>query len=189
MAAPESAPAPEKPALREVTIPAGTTLSVRLSSALASDTSHVEDRVRGTINRAIVVGGVTAVPAGAGIAGSVLDAKESGRVKGRASIAFRFDRLTVGDEALQIATARIEREAAADRKDDVKKGAIGGGAGAIVGGILGGGKGAVIGGAIGGTGAVVATKGKEVQLPAGTVVTTTLQEDVRVVVPASRSER
>jgi hypothetical protein len=183
--APENAAA-EKPAMREVTVPAGTTISVRLSSALASDTSRVEDRVRGTISKAILVDGATAVPAGAAITGSVLDAKESGRVKGRASIAFRFDRLTIGDEALPITTARIEREAAADRKDDIKKGAIGGGAGAIVGGIIGGGKGAAIGAAIGGTGAVVATKGKEIQLPAGTIVTTTLQDDVKVVVAGSR---
>jgi len=182
-ASPGSTAAPEKPAPREVTIPSGTTISVRLSTPLASDRNHVEDRVRGTIAKPIVVDGATAVPAGAGIAGSVLDAKESGRVKGLASIAFRFDRLTIGDEALQITTARIEREAAADRKGDIKKGAIGGGAGAIVGGIIGGGKGAALGAAIGGTGAVVATKGKEVQLPAGTIVTTTLQEDVKVVVP------
>jgi hypothetical protein len=77
----------------------------------------------------------------------------------------------------------VTREAAADRSDDVKKGAIGGAAGAVVGGIIGGGKGAAIGAGVGGTGAVMATRGDEVEIPAGTTVRVTLQEPLKVVVP------
>src|SRR5262249_5962660 len=111
------------------------------------------------------------------------DAKQSGRVKGRASIAFRFSRLIVGTEAHEIRTARIAREAPPDRKGDLTKGAIGGGVGAVVGGIVGGGKGAVIGAGVGGAGAVLATKGREVRLPAGTVVSTRLEQALVVLVP------
>src|SRR5204863_6634410 len=124
-----------------------------------------------------------AVPKGAQLTGSVLEANESGRVKGRASIALRFDRLQVRDESHRINTARIRREAEADTRDDVKKGGIGAGVGAIVGGIVGGGKGAAIGAGVGGAGAVLATKGKEVSLPSGTTVTTTLDEPLTVLVP------
>ena len=46
----------------------------------------------------------------------------------------------------------------------------GAGVGAIIGGVLGGVKGAITGILIGGTGAVVATEGKDVELPAGTVL-------------------
>jgi hypothetical protein len=187
-ASPAAAPsrADEKPALREVTIPSGTGLRVKLSTPIASDTSKVEDQVRGSLTNAVVIHGVTAVPAGSEIVGSVVEANPSGRVKGRASITFRFAHLAVGGENHAIQTAQIRREAPPDTKGDVKKGAIGAGAGAVVGGLVGGGKGAAIGAGVGGAGAVVATKGKEVRLPAGTTVTTTLRSPLKVLVPADR---
>lgn len=163
-------------------------MRVKLTTPVASDTSHVEDEVRGTLATPIVVGGVTAVPAGAEVIGTVRQAKQSGRVKGRASVAFRFERLIVRDQPRAIRTAAVVREAKADRGDDVKKGAVGGGAGAIVGGILGGGKGAAIGAGIGGTGAVLGTRGDEVRLPAGTTVRTTLRRSIKVVVPIEESD-
>jgi hypothetical protein len=183
-AAPNQSPAAPAPKMREVTIPAGTSISVKVLSSLASNTSKVEDPVRGSVAHAVVISGETAVPAGASINGSVLDAAESGRVKGRAHIAFRFDRLVIGDETYRIQTARVAREAAADTKGDLKKGGLGAGAGAVVGAIVGGGKGAAIGAAAGGTGAVLATKGKEIQVAAGTVVSVLLQEPLTVSVPA-----
>jgi hypothetical protein len=156
---------------------------VRLSTPVSSDGSKIEDEVRGTLIDPIVVGGLTAVPAGAEVAGTVRDAQQSGRVKGLASVAFRFERLIVRNEDHSVQTATISRQAKANRKDDVKKGAIGGGVGAIVGGIVGGGKGAAIGAGVGGAGAVVATRGAEVRLTAGTTVSTTLQESLTIVVP------
>jgi hypothetical protein len=176
--------APKAPEFREVTIPAGQTISVTLTTSIASDTSKVEDPVRGKVAKPIVISGVTAVPAGSEASGSVTEALESGRVKGRASIAFRFARLVVRDEPHDIRTARITRQAAPSGRDDLKKGGIGAGVGAVVGGIVGGKKGAVIGAGAGGAGTVLATKGKEVRLPAGTIVTTTLQEALKVRVPA-----
>jgi hypothetical protein len=176
------APPPE-PQFHEVTIPAGTPISVTLQTPIASDKSKVEDQVRGTLAKSIVVSGVTAVPRGAEVIGSVLEANESGRVKGKASVAFRFNRMVVRGETHDIATARIAREAEADTKGDVKKGAVGAGVGAVVGGLIGGGKGAAIGGVAGGAGTVMATKGKEVHLNAGTTVTANLQEPLTVLVP------
>ena len=173
---------PPAPQFREVTIPAGTAINVRLSTSLASDKNKVEDEVRGTLTAPIVVNGLTAVPAGSDIVGTVSEAKRSGRVKGRASITFRFDRLRARNESHPIRTAPVTREAAADRSDDVKKGVIGGAAGAVVGGIVGGGSGAAIGAGVGSAGAVMATRGDEIELPAGTTVRTTLQEPLKVVV-------
>jgi hypothetical protein len=65
------------------------------------------------------------------------------------------------------------------------------GLGALVGGVLGavvdGGKGAIIGAVLGGGGAVVASKGEEVDLPAGTVLTLRLEEAVTIARAASGS--
>jgi len=176
---PEPAPPPE-PTFREVTIPAGTSLSVTLLSAVASNQSKVEDPIKGSIEKAVTISGVTALPVGTQILGSVTEAGEAGRVKGKASVAFRFDRLVVNGETVRVRTANVRREAAADTKSDVKKGGLGAGAGAIVGGVVGGGKGAAIGAVAGGAGTGLATKGKEVEIPSGTVVSVLVQDPITV---------
>ena len=178
--APAAPSAPPAPTFREVTIPAETAIALTLVTPIASNTSQVEDQVRATLTNAIVIDGTTVVPAGAEVVGSVLEVKESGRVKGRASLAVRFDRLTVRGESHKIQTARIATEAASSTKKDVRRGAIGAGAGAIVGGIAGGGTGAAIGAGVGGAATVLATKGNEVQLAAGTALSTRLVAPLRV---------
>ena len=186
-AAPAPAPAaPPAPRFREITVPADTPLSITLETALASDTSQVEDSVEGRLARSVVVSHTTVLPAGARVTGSVIDAKQSGRVKGRALIAVRFNRIVAHGEHYQIQTARISREAAASTKSDVKKGGIGAGVGAVVGGIAGGGKGAAIGGVVGGAGTVMATRGNEVQLPVGTTLSTRLTNPLEVRVAVSK---
>jgi hypothetical protein len=183
---PAAPPEPPKPQFRELTIPAGTRLSLTLSTSVASDTSKVEDAVRARLAKPVMIDGVEAMPQGAELIGSVTEAERSGRVKGRATVAFRFQRLTAWDETHNIQTARIARQAESTKKEDATKVGIGAGAGALIGAIAGGGKGAAIGGAVGagaGTGAVMATRGDEVRLPAGTTVTTTLQEPLVVRVP------
>ena len=162
---------------KEVTLPAGTTLRLDLASSIASDSSKVEDAVRATLRQALVIDGQTVVPTGAELAGVVTDVEDSGRVKGRARIAYRFNSMSIGDEQYDIATAPTTHVAEATKGEDAKKIGIGAGAGAAVGALLGGGsgaaKGAVIGGAAG-TGAVLATKGKEVRLGPGANVTSRL---------------
>jgi hypothetical protein len=169
--------------MREVTIPANTRLTITLVTPIASDNNKVEDPVIGRLAEPLVIDGTTVVPAGAELNGSVLAAVRSGRVKGRASIAFAFDRMTVAGASQRIQTTRISRVAQTNRKKDVTTGGIGAGVGAVIGGIAGGGKGAAIGAAAGGTGAVLATRGEEVRLPAGTDVSTTLRAPIKVVVP------
>ena len=184
--APAAAAEPAKPKFKEVTVPPGTTLSLKLQTDVASDTSKAEDKVRATLNKPLVVDGTTAVPAGAEVLGSVLTAQESGRVKGRAAVAFQFEHLHAWKESYDIQTARIAREAEATKGEDAKKIGIGAGAGAAIGAIAGGKKGAGIGALVGGgagTGVVMATKGEEVRLAAGTVVSTTLAQALKVNVP------
>ena len=168
---------------REVTVPAGTSLPLELTTALSSDTAHVETPVHARLRNAVVVKGFTAMPAGTVFSGSVTDVEESGRVKGRAALTFRFDEATVNGVHERLTTEPVTFRAEATKGEDATKIGAGAGIGAAIGGILGGGKGAAKGAAIGGaagTGAVLATKGKEVKLPAGTDLTTTLAESVNV---------
>ena len=176
------------PTYREVTLPAGTTLPLELKTAVASDTSQVEDTVRATLRRGITVGGTQVVPAGAEVVGSVTAAERSGRVKGRARVTFRFSSLHHAGERYDIRTEAIARMAEATKGEDATKIAVGAGAGAAIGAILGGGdgaaKGAAIGGA-GGTGVVLATRGKEVRLGPGADVNTKLTAPVTIRVKVS----
>ena len=136
-AAPATAtpPPPPEPVYREVTIPAGTNLAVELRTTVASDASHVEDPVRGTLRHPVLVSGVQALAAGAALSGHVTDAERSGRVKGKAVIGFRFTAIDPPGESTHatIQTATILREASATKKQDAAK--IGGGAagGALLG--------------------------------------------------------
>jgi hypothetical protein len=180
---PSAPAAPPAPTFREMTIPAGTELALDLASAVGSDTSKVEDTVRATLRQAILVGGREVLPTGTEVVGTVTDADRSGRVKGRAHIAFRFNSLEHRGTRYDIETQPISRQAEATKGEDATKIGIGAGAGAAIGALLGGGdgaaKGAAIGGA-GGTGVVLATRGKEVRLGAGANVTTTLTAPLTV---------
>jgi hypothetical protein len=189
-AEPGTAPGPvaQNREWREVTIPAGTILKVNLNTAVGSDTSRVEDPVRGTLRVPVTIGGVQALPAGTALSGHVTDAARSARVKGRARIAFRFTRIDPPgpDDSMTIRTGTVARVAPGTKKKDaatIGAGAVGG---AIVGGIVGGGdgaaKGAAIGGA-GGTGVVLATRGKEVRMAAGTPLGIRLSQALVVRVP------
>ena len=174
---PAAPPPPPAPTYRDVTIPSGTALSVELRTAVASNTSAVEDRVQGVLRRALVVDGEEIVPAGASMSGIVTEALRSARVKGRARLALRFTSITVDDTPTTIGTAAIAREAAGTKKEDAGKIGLGAGAGAVIGAITGGKKGAVVGTVVGGgagTGVVLATRGDEVALAAGTTLSTTL---------------
>jgi len=181
-----SAPAaakPDVPTYREVTLPAGTTLRLELKSAVASDTSRVEDAVRAELRRAVALDGQTILPAGTELAGTVTDVAQAGRVKGRARVAYRFDSLRYDSERYTIATAAISHVAEATKGDDAKKIGIGAGVGAVVGAVLGGGSGAAKGAAIGGaagTGAVLATRGDEIRLGPGADVSTRLTAPLTV---------
>ncbi|PYR72587.1 MAG: hypothetical protein DMF87_27685 [Acidobacteria bacterium] len=123
------------------------------------------------------------LPAGSTVSGQVTSAEGSGRVKGRAQVAFQFNTLTTGGETYDMQTAALSRVASATKSEDATKIGIGAGAGAVIGALLGGKSGAAKGAAVGGgagTGVVLATKGEEMRLTPGADVTTTLTAPLTV---------
>jgi hypothetical protein len=170
---------------RVVRVPAGTTLPIVLDSYVASDTSRLEDTVRATTRRAIVLNDDIAIPAGSTLIGHVTSVQRSGRVKGRARIAFRFDRLVLAGsgERVNISTSTVARQAPATKARDAKTIGFPAAGGAIVGALTGGKKGAAIGAAAGGgagTAVVLSTRGREVRLGRGAVASVRLLQPVTV---------
>ena len=175
---------PPKPAApKSVKIPAGTGLSVVLSSSLDSGKNKAGDTFTGNLSEPVTVGGKTVLAAGTKVEGTVVAAEGSGRVSGKASMSLALTSVTVHGKAVAISTQTHAAEAESSKGRDAA--IIGGGAGvgAAIGAIAGGGKGAAIGAAVGGaggTGTVLATKGKQVKYEAESKLDFTLDQDVKV---------
>ena len=179
-AKPSNSP-PPPPEIVEVTVPVGTIFELELLSPLDTSVSRAGDEIQARTIAPIYLEGEPVLPRGTYVEGRVTEVEASGRVKGRAKIAFTFDRIKTGTGVQAIQTSFVDQEADSSKKKDAA--VIGGGAGvgALVGGILGGKKGAAIGAAVGGaggTGVVLATKGEEIKLPVGTEVNVRLDSEI-----------
>jgi len=164
-------PAPAaRPASRPGEIPVGTELDVRLQTALNSGTSMVEDRFEATTIVDVSQDGRALIPAGSVMRGIVTSVEPATRTNRTARMTVSFDQVTVGGRAYPIrvtVTQAIEGEGI--RGETTRAGA-GAGIGAVIGGLLGGFKGAIAGILVGGGGAIAATEGRQVELPAGSVL-------------------
>ncbi|HUG52786.1 MAG TPA: hypothetical protein VMR21_04270 [Vicinamibacteria bacterium] len=173
--------AAREPVRERLTLPAGTELQLVLEEGLSSATSQEGDPVTARVSRATGPDGRILLPGGTVLKGVVYRADSAGRVKGRARLSVDFDRIVVRGVEHRLDTTAIDVEGPASHRRDA---AIVGGStvgGAIVGGILGGGKGAKKGaviGAVGGTGAVLATKGQDVEIPSGSRWTVKVKDRV-----------
>lgn len=170
----EGAPRSE-PTRRVVVVPEGTQLSIELETAVSSGSNRSGDLVLARLAEDVRVGERVVLPEGSEVRGHVTAAVKSGRVKGRARLAVAFDSIEVRDRRHEVETTSIDITAGSTKKRDAAL--IGGGAG--VGAVVKGKKGAGIGALLGG-GAVLATKGKDVTLPAGTPVQLKLKRDLRI---------
>jgi hypothetical protein len=170
---------------REVSVPATTTVAIRLDGSISSETSRVEDPVHGELVDPVIVQGTTVLPAGAVLRGVVTSVEHSGKVKGRAGLALRFESVSAGGETYAV-DARFARTAASGKSADARTIGLPAAGGAVIGAILGGKKGAAIGAAAGGgagTAVVLNTPGKPVELPRGTVLSLDLGRAIDVRVP------
>jgi type IV secretory pathway VirB10-like protein len=166
-------PPAREPARREpepIWIPKGTSLHLVLERGLSSVSSQVGDTVTARIERAVGEDGDVVLPGGAFLEGRVTEVVSSGRVKGRARVAAAFERIVVRGERYRIETTGFVAEADDSHARDAKiaggSTAVGAILGAITGGKKGAAKGVLIGGAAG-AGAVLLTKGEEIEIPAG----------------------
>ena len=190
------APSPDKspqplpvPASHSVTLPAGSTVPVRLNQTLDSASTQTGESFSGSLASDILVDGVVVLPQGTPVSGRVDAVQEAAHFKGNSLLTIELTSIDRKDDRLPITTESFSKEGNGRGKNSAEK--IGGGAavGAILGGIFGGGKGAAIGAAAGGgagAGVQGVTKGQQVQIPAESLVRFHLADAVTVRVNASQ---
>lgn len=184
--APKVSPAlpPPPPAPVNVTIPAGTSLAIRIDQRISVKTSHAGDTFTGeVVDPVLASDGSQLVPKETPVTGIVAYSHRRGRFRGRSLLELRLTSMTLNGKEYQLATHRLTET----KKGKGKRTAamIGGGAGLgmLVGGIASGGVGLLVGGLAGGgagTAAAGLTGNRDLDIPAESVVHFTLADDLVV---------
>ena len=164
-------------------VPAGTSVTVSLGSALGSKLSQAGQTFAATVAKDVMVGNEVAIPKGANVSGTVADAKPLGKFAGGAVLQVRLDSISIKGSDVPVQTALRSFSA----KGKGKRTAVMSGGGAAVGGIIGalagGGKGAAIGmlaGGGAGAGGAAFTGNKDIVLPAESDLTFEITQQIEV---------
>jgi hypothetical protein len=172
------------PAPTEVTIPAGTSLAVRVDQRISVKTSRAGDSFTGEIVDPIMASdGDPLVPKGSRVRGVIDAAHRRGRFKGASLLELRLTAISLDGREYRVRT----RDLTERKKGKGKRTAafIGGGSGLgmLVGGLASGGTGLLIGGLAGGgagTAAAGLTGNRDLDIPAESIVHFKLADDLVV---------
>ena len=174
-----TAVAPRPDAYNPGTVPAGTHLLIRMIDGVDSQTNHVGDRFRASLESDLVVDGVVLAPKGTDIYGRLANAQEAGHLTGKAQLKLELTDISLRGQMQPIVTGDYEVAGKGRGENTAEKTAGGAALGAIIGAIAGGGKGAAVGAAVGGgAGATVniVTSGEQVRVPSETVLDFRLEQ-------------
>jgi hypothetical protein len=165
------------------TIPAGTALEVRTNETIASSNAEGRTYQADIATEVVDTQGKVLIPKGSQVELVVLEAKEKEGVKG-ASLQLGMRSVTVNGTTYLVVSEEVKRTAGIGRNQQTAK-TVGGGAalGTLIGAAAGGGKGAVLGGIVGaaaGAAVQVITQGKEVRVPAESVLRFQLDEPIQL---------
>jgi hypothetical protein len=172
----------------QVSIPAGTSILVRMIDGVDSSKNQVGDPFHASLETDLYVSGVFIARKGSDVYGRLSNAQEAGKFSGTSELQLELTRIVIDGRDYPLATGDYYLKGQSRGADTAKK--VGGGAvlGAIIGAIAGGGKGAAIGagaGSAAGATVQVLTKGEQVKVPSETLLEFRLR-DAASVVPTQR---
>jgi hypothetical protein len=177
-------PAPVRPKIRRVTIPAGERIAVRMIDGIDTGRNTAGQTFRASLDSPLVANGRVIVPAGAPVTVLLETSKGAGRIKGQSELEVRATNLTYKGETIPINTSIYSAQGGARGKQTAVRTGIGAAAGAVIGALAGGGKGAAIGSLAGGgagAGYQLATHGKQVKIPSETQLTFSLEAPLTLI--------
>ena len=183
-----SAPQPPPPP-RVVSIPAGTSIQVRMIDSVDSATNKIGDTFLASLAAPIVVNNEVIIPKNADVQVKLASAKTSGKFTGQSELTLALDSVKFRGKSYPLTSSTFQQMGESRGKDTAKKTAIGAAIGTAIGAIAGGGKGAAIGAGIGagsGAAAQVFMKGKQVKVPSETKIDFQLEQPVDVTLSAAK---
>jgi hypothetical protein len=167
------AAAAHHPGSHSITIPAGTTLVIRMIEPVDSERNRVGDHFTASLEADLVADGKVMTPRGATVYGKLSEVQGAGHFAGRSGLKLELTDILVDDRLQPIVTGAYHVAGISRGADTAKKTAAGGAADAAGGSVVGGGAGAAIGGGVGAGAGAVATvfaEGPKVHMPSGTVL-------------------
>ena len=171
----------EGSASAEGVLEAGTDIQVRLEQTLSSKTARMEDRVEATVAEPVRSGSRVVIPVGTRVRGVVQAVEAAERPSKAGRLDLRFDTLTIPNRPrMDMRTSVVSIKEETVTGDTAKKAGMGALLGAVLGKVVGGTEGAIIGLVVGAGGAIAATKGDDVELPEGSVLTLRLERPLTV---------
>ncbi len=184
--APATPPPPPPPV--QLTIPAGTVLTVRMIDTIDSSKAQAGQQFAASISSPVVVNGQVAIPQGSDAKVRVVQQQSAGHIKGRSELQVELVSLNANGTDYDVKSGYYTKQGASRGTRSAET--IGGGAGlgALIGGLIGHGKGAAIGaiaGAGAGTAAQEATKAPPVVIASETKVDFTLKSPLTITLPAA----
>jgi len=200
-APPANSPADSTPAgsVKQLVIPAGTKVPLKLDHAISTKQNREGDAVYAETSFPVVLNDRVLIPAGTYVQGRISPIQRAGRIKGRAEVLMHFTTLIYPsgytvmlpgslENAPGVDNSNIKDQEGTIRGDSQtaqKVGTVAGTAatGTVIGAATAGGKGALIGSGIGGAvGSAIAllTRGNDVKMDVGMTLEMIIQRDVPV---------
>ena len=166
-------PASDSAANTAFTIPAGSSLLVRMIQGIDSETDAVGQSFSARLEEPLMVERIEVAPRGSDIRGRIVEVRGAGRVRGSAELQLELTQILVNGIPYALTTTEYSEVAEGRGEETATRIGTGAGLGALIGLIAGGGKGAAIGAGVGAgaAGAVqVLTKGERLNIPAETLL-------------------
>lgn len=178
-----SSPPQPAPPPAPIQLAAGTNVVVRMIDGVDSEKNTVGQTFHASLDQPVIVNGETVVPSGADAVVKLVDAKDSGKLTGRAEVALALMSVKVNGRMVDINTQTVSKVSNSRGSKTAKAVGVGAVVGTIIGAAAGGGKGAAVGagaGAAAGAGVELATKGEKVKIPSETRLTFVLDTAVNI---------
>jgi hypothetical protein len=148
---------------------------IRMADSVDSKKHGAGHRFRGQLEGALVVDGVTMVPRGTILYGTVTEASKSRRAFGRSSMSIEFRDIMIDDQLFPIVTGPLVAQTDNEAGKTVGRTARA----AALGGLIDGSSGAKTGAKVG-LGVSILTSGSSINIPAGTLLETELAVQLNI---------
>jgi hypothetical protein len=178
--------APGAPEPKDIEIPAGTTIRVRMIDPVNSSVNKTGEVFHASLEYPIVVDNQPVVPKGADVYIRLTRASSAGSVSGRSELHLELVKLDYAGRSYSLVSSTSSVVGGSKGKKTATSVGAGAVIGSIIGAIAGGGRGAAIGAGVGAAGGGVyaaSTKGEQVKVPAETLLDFKLEQAATITVP------